>query len=109
MQILGIKTCYTCRKARRALEAAGHAVTFRDVRDAPLTPNERRVLLDRFGEAKLINRNSATWRALSEAERAADADSLLAAHPALMKRPVIDDGAQWHLGWGAPVRAALAV
>ena len=109
MIILGLKSCDTCRKARRALEAAGHTVTLRDVREAPLTQAERGQLLDRFGAAKLINRSSATWRALSDAERAADADALLAAHPALMKRPVIDDGAQWHLGWGAPVRAALEV
>lgn len=106
MIVYGISTCDTVRKALAALAAAGHAVTFRDVRKDPLDPAERAELLAAFGD-RLMNRASATWRALPEAERAQDADTLLAAHPTLMKRPVIRAGCTLHLGWTAAVQAAF--
>ena len=34
MILYGIPTCDTCKKALKALEAAGHAVQFRDIRPA---------------------------------------------------------------------------
>lgn len=107
MILYGIPNCDTCRKADTALRAAGHMVEFRDVRKVPLSSAERAEFLAAFGD-RLINRASTTWRALPEAERAADADTLLAAHPALMKRPVIR-GAVLTLGWGAEVQARHAV
>ncbi|MGG7644424.1 ArsC/Spx/MgsR family protein [Rhodovulum sp. YNF3179] len=106
MTLYGIKTCDTCRAARRALEAAGHAVVFHDIRAEPLAPAVRDRFLDAFG-GDLVNRRSATWRQLPAAERARAPAALLAAHPTLMKRPVIDDGATLHLGWGRDVQAAL--
>jgi arsenate reductase-like glutaredoxin family protein len=44
---------------------------------------------------------------LSEAERARDPLALLADHPTLMKRPLIDDGGTLYLGWGKDIQAAL--
>ncbi|MDT8329354.1 MAG: arsenate reductase, partial [Roseovarius sp.] len=52
-------------------------------------------------------RKSATWRGLSEAERAAPPLALIAAHPTVMKRPLIDAGGTLYLGWGPEVQAAL--
>ena len=104
LTLLGLPTCDTCRKARKALEGAGHDVRFRDVRKAPLLPEERAALLAEFGEA-LLNRKSTTWRGLSDDERAAAPADLLAAHPALMKRPVVTDGARQTLGWSDAARA----
>lgn len=106
MIVYGIAGCDTCRKARGALAAAGHAVSFRDIRAEPLAAGERAEFLAAFGAA-LVNRASATWRALDVAERSADPAALLAAHPTLMKRPVIRAKGVLHLGWGAEVRAAL--
>jgi len=57
-----------------------------------------------FGDA-LLNSRSTTWRGLSEDERARPVLELIAAHPALMKRPVIEDGARLTLGWGKDVAA----
>jgi len=65
------------------------------------------VLLAEFGDA-LVNRKSTTWRGLSEMSRAFEADALLAAHPALMKRPVIARGGRLTLGWEEDVRARWA-
>ena len=101
--LYGLGTCDTCRKARKALEAADQAVTFRDVRAEPLTPEERARFLETFGEA-LINCASTTWRGLDAGEREKTPEALLAAHPTLMKRPVIARGDKLWLGWKKPVQ-----
>ena len=85
MIIYGLKNCDACRKALRANPGA----TLRDIRKEPLSATDRTRFLAVFGD-KLINQRSTTWRGLSEAERAQTPDALLAAHPALMKRPVIE-------------------
>ena len=106
MRIYGLKACDTCRAAVKALTAAGHEVALVDIRATPLDPADRARFLAAFGDA-LVNRRSTTWRGLSEAERAGAPEALLAAHPALMKRPVIDTGTALYLGWDAGVRAAV--
>ncbi len=106
MKLYGIKACDTCRAARAALEGAGHAVQFIDIRAEPLAPEKIERFLAAFGDA-CVNRRSTTWRGLSEAERAEAPATLLARHPTLMKRPVIEAGGALHLGWGADVKAAL--
>ncbi|UPH72179.1 arsenate reductase [Abyssibius alkaniclasticus] len=87
MIIYGLKNCDACRKALRANPGA----TLRDLRDAPLSAAERARFVAALGD-KLINTRSATWRKLTEAERAASPESLIAAHPALIKRPVFETG-----------------
>lgn len=104
MIVYGIKTCDTVKKALRALEAAGHAPRLRDVRAEPLSPAEIAEFEAAFG-ARLVNRASTTWRSLSEAERALPLAELIAAHPTLMKRPVIR-GKALTLGWDAAAQSA---
>jgi arsenate reductase-like glutaredoxin family protein len=103
MRIHGLKTCDACRKAVKETGAE-----LRDVREDPLTEAEIARFLEEFGDA-LVNRRSTTWRGLSEAERAGDPAALLAAHPTLMKRPVVEDGERLLLGWTAEVRKELGV
>ncbi len=105
MILYGIPTCDTCKKAERALKSAGHPVTVRDIRADPLTPDEWRELIHEFGD-RLVNRNSPTWRGLSDWMQASEADAQLAANPTLMKRPVIRDGAKMTLGWDDDAQAA---
>lgn len=102
--IYGLRNCDTCRKARKALPDAA----FRDIRDDPLSVEEIRAFLAQFGE-RLLNRASTTWRSLSEPERQNPPEALLAAHPALMKRPVIRVGDILYLGWGPDIRRAMGV
>ena len=104
MIIYGISTCDTVRKARKALEAAGLAPAFRDVRAEPLNAPEIAEFEAAFGD-KIVNRASTTWRGLSDAERAAPVADLLGAYPALMKRPVIREGDKLTLGWTPAVQA----
>ncbi len=106
MKFYGLKTCDTCRKAEKALRAKGFAPELVDVRGDGLAKDELRRFLGQFGE-DLLNRRSTTWRGLSETERAGDPLALLAAHPTLMKRPVIDTGDALYLGWGKEVQNSL--
>ena len=105
--LYGLKNCDTCKKAIKALESAGQAVQFVDIRaeaDLPaLVPN----WLAAAGADLLINRRSTTWRGLSEAERARDPEALLKDNPTLIKRPVIAAADAVYVGWAKDVQAAL--
>jgi arsenate reductase len=102
MILYGLKTCDTCRKALKSLGD----VEFCDVRSEGVPEKVARAAHEQFGAA-LVNRQSATWRGLSEAERAGDPLALIAAHPAVMKRPLIAAEDGLYLGWGKDVQAAL--
>ena len=104
MILYGIPTCDTCKKARKALEAAGPQVSFRDVRSEPLSEEEWAVLLAEFGST-LVNQKSTTYRGLSMWLRESEADAQLLAHPTLMKRPVLRDDERLTMGWGDEVQA----
>ncbi|MBE9638454.1 ArsC/Spx/MgsR family protein [Salipiger mangrovisoli] len=103
MLIYGLKTCDTCRKALKALPEA----EFRDVRADGVPAEVLDRALAQFGD-KLVNTRSTTWRELDGTERARPAPELLAAHPTLMKRPLILDGETMYLGWTKDVEAAVA-
>jgi arsenate reductase-like glutaredoxin family protein len=104
--LYGISTCDTCKKAIKALEGAGHAVRFRDVRADPLSPSELDRFIGEFGD-RLVNRNSTTYRGLSDWMKASDAEEQLAEHPTLMKRPVIETEEALFLGWDLHVQERL--
>ena len=104
MEIYGLKTCDTCRKAVKALPEA----RFVDVRADGVPQDVMAAARAAFGDA-LVNTRSTTWRGLSEAERAEPQEALLKAHPTLMKRPLIVAGGAMHLGWTKDVQAALGV
>lgn len=104
MRLYGLKNCDTCRKAMKALPQA----EFVDVRSDGVPADVLAAAQARFGD-KLVNTRSATWRGLDEAARAKPPLALLAEHPALMKRPLITDGDEMHLGWDKTTQAALGI
>ena len=106
MILYGIPTCDTCKKALKALEGAGHDVTFRDVRAAPLSEAEIAEIVTEFGD-RVINKASTTYRSFSDFLKASEPEAQIAAQPTVMKRPVIRDGEAWHLGWDDQVQAKL--
>lgn len=79
-------------------------VTFRDVREEPLTRETIERLLADFGD-KLINGRSTAWRNLTETEKNQAPVDLLVSHPTLMKRPVIEGEDHLTLGWDKTVQA----
>ena len=104
MQLYGLKSCDTCRKALKSLPEA----EFVDVRTDGISQELLERALAEFGDA-LVNTRSTTWRGLSEAEREGESLDLLQAHPTLMKRPLIQDGDTLYLGWSTDVRQKLGV
>ena len=111
MKVWHLKTCDTCRKAIKALREAGHDPELTDVR----ADGVEAAALDRWmaavGRERLLNTRSTTWRGLEDADKAdlddARAVALMAAHPTLIKRPVIEAGGAVHVGWTKDVQAAL--
>jgi arsenate reductase len=77
-----------------------------DVRDSPLNREKLETLLAAFPDS-LVNKRSTAWRKLSGEEQAGDPIALLQAHPALMKRPLIEAGDKLYLGWTPENEAAL--
>ncbi len=102
MKLYGLKNCDTCRKALKALEN----VAFVDVRADGVPPEVMARAFDEFGDA-LLNSRSTTWRSLDADERARAPLELLADHPTLMKRPLIEAGDALYLGWTKDVQEAL--
>ena len=105
--LYGLKNCDTCKKALKALDAAGKPTAFVDIRADTDLAAKVPVWLAAAGPDLLVNTRSTTWRSLSEAERASDPAALLIAHPTLIKRPVIEAGEQVHVSWSSAVQAAL--
>ena len=108
----GLKNCDTCRKARAWLEGEGIAYRFHDVRADGLEAGRVRRWLKAAGADRLVNKRGTTWRGLDEAERTASGEdeivALLAAHPAIVKRPVFEIGDRVIVGFDDAARAAIA-
>lgn len=104
MQLFGLNTCDTCRKARKAFPE----VEFVDVRADGVPVSVLAAAFDRFGD-RLVNTRSTTWRGLDESQRAGDPLDLLTQHPTLMKRPLFVDGDRMVLGWDKAAQAELGV
>lgn len=103
--IYGIPTCGSCRSALAAFKSADVPADLRDIRKDALSPAEIQEFTQAFGPA-LVNRASASWRALDDAARNLPQADLLATYPTVMKRPVIRSAAGLTLGWTPQARAA---
>lgn len=96
--IYGLSNCSTVAKARAWLDAHGVANRFHDHREDGVDKARLRGWARALGWEKLMNRASYTFRGLPDADKAdldeAKAVELMMAHPALIKRPLLDlDGA----------------
>ena len=105
VSLYGLKSCDSCRKARKWLSE--HDVEFRyhDVRDDGLDEDRLRRWMNRVAWSTLVNKHSATWRKLTDADKtnldAQRAVSLLVEYPTLLKRPVLESGRDVLVGFSA--------
>ena len=106
MKIFGLSTCSVCQKARKALEAAGNDIDFRDIRAEPLSEAELATLIVEFGD-RLVDRKSNDYRALNDWLKNSEAEAQISAKPKVMARPVIQDQDTYYLGWDDAVQSAL--
>lgn len=112
IELYGIGNCDSCRKARKWLDQTGRDFHWHDLRIDGLSRGSVRDWIEAVGLERLVNRRSATWRGLSEHERAGAMDperapELLARHPTLVKRPVIVAGNRVWAGFDDSVMEAL--
>ena len=105
MDIYGIMTCDTCRKAIKALADA----QFIDLRKDGIAPDVLVHAFAEFGDA-IVNKKSATWRGFDDTTRALDPLELVRLNPTVMKRPlIVDDQGALALGWGKDVQERFGV
>lgn len=113
MKIYHLKTCDSCRKAIKALRAAGHNPELHDVRADGLTRDIIEALEAALGYEALVNKKSTTWRGLDDAVKTSlsreSAIALLAEYPTLMKRPVIETDGDYTVSWSKAVQAKYGV
>lgn len=111
LNIYGLKNCDTCRKALKWLEAEGIAFTFLDVRKDSIEASDIESWAEAVGVDSLLNKRGTTWRGLSDADKAMGegkgAVKLMAAHPALIKRPVFVQNGTVMVGFTDAVKDAL--
>ncbi len=106
MIVYGLSTCDTTKAAMKALTKAGKTPTLRDIRAEPLTAAEIDRIIQEFGD-KAVNKQSTTYRSFNAFLRESEPEAQIAAQPTVMKRPVIQDGDAWYLGWDAATEERL--
>ncbi len=104
--VYGIPNCDTVKKARAWLAENGVDYEFSDFKKTP--PDEALIesWLQHIPLETLLNKRGTTWRKLSGAEQAeadtqAGAVKLMAAHPSLIKRPVLCRNGRCYAGFQA--------
>ena len=110
MILYGLKTCDTCKKALKAL---GDRASFHDVRADGVTKPQITKWAKAAGWETLLNTRSTTWRGLNDDDKEGitekKAIALMAEHPTLIKRPVIEEGSTLTVGWSKETQAAYGV
>lgn len=94
LTVYGIKSCDTCRKARKFLSEHNIEFAFHDLREDGLDIQMLERWSHRMGWERLLNKQSLTWRKIPEVDRNdMTHDKALVAmidNPTLIKRPVLE-------------------
>ncbi|MFV1998379.1 MAG: ArsC family reductase [Acidiferrobacterales bacterium] len=105
--VYGIKNCDTVKKACRWLDAKGLEYELHDFRIDGITKDQVTSWARTLGWEALLNRRSTTWRNLGAKEKSAltesKAISLMVKNPTLIKRPVVNIGKRYLLGFSEEI------
>ena len=103
LTVYGIKSCDTCRRARKFLTEHNIEFRFHDVREDGLDIQMLERWSERMGWQKLLNKQSLTWRKIPDVDREGmnkdRAFALMLANPTLIKRPVLESDAYMAVGF----------
>ena len=95
LTVYGIKSCDTCRKARKYLDDRKIEHAFHDIRDSGLNIQMLERWASRISWKTLLNKQSLTWRKIAEVDKSElsknKALALMIENPTLIKRPVFED------------------
>ena len=101
--LYGIRNCDTVRKARRWLDGNGVDYSFHDLRGDGLDKKTLLAWERQLGWEQLLNRRGTTWRTLPQKTRdgidRTHAVAVMLEQPAIIKRPVLACGGQFHVGF----------
>ena len=94
IQLYGIPNCDTVKKARKWLDAQSIDYDFHDYKKEGADPAKLASWSDAVGWEALLNKRGTTFRKLDD-EAKADIDrdkaiALMAEHPSMIKRPVVE-------------------
>ena len=103
LTVFGIKSCDTCRRARKFLAENSIEFVFHDMREDGLDIQMLERWSSRIEWERLLNRKSLTWRNLPEASRRDmnkdKAFAVMLDQPTLVKRPVLEHPAFFAVGF----------
>jgi Spx/MgsR family transcriptional regulator len=110
IKLYGIVNCDTVKRARAWLDERRIPYEFVDFKKRPPSLDQVARWCNALGADAVVNRRGTTWRKLDPAtqERAgaqAGAVAVLVEHPAAIKRPVIESGADIFVGFDDVVYA----
>jgi arsenate reductase len=102
--LYGIPNCDTVKKARTWMAEHGHAFDFHDFKKQGLDRATAAAWLEQLDWEVLVNRKGTTWRKLPDERRAAITDQasaleLVLEQPSVIKRPVLDRGGKFSVGF----------
>ncbi len=110
--IYGIRNCDTMKKTFAWLDAHGIDYRFHDYKKEGIARTQLTAWCQQAGWRALVNTRGTTWRKLSAEQQAVatqtGAIALMMEQPSLIKRPVLERGAQLLVGFD-PVAYAKAV
>ena len=111
MVVYGIKNCDSVKKARAFLEHRQIAYHFHDYRVDGLDAALLQTMIDALGLDALLNQRSTSWRQLSDEQKhdlnPEKALQLMLAVPTLIKRPILNTGDQWLVGFSSDLYQTL--
>ncbi|BCG65121.1 MAG: arsenate reductase [Methyloprofundus sp.] len=109
--LYGIKNCDSVKKARSWLDKHALAYQFHDFRVDGLDRELVQTFMIKGDWEVLLNKRSTSWRQLDDTQKtdlnAEKAAALLLANPTLVKRPVLDAGENFFIGFNAETYQTL--
>ena len=109
--LYGISNCDTVRKARAWLDANGIEYRLHDYKASGADPERLHQWAHAVGWERLLNRAGTTFRKLPDRDKEnlsqTKAVSLMAAHPSVIKRPVLELGGRVVVGFKPDLYASL--
>jgi len=105
LTVYGIKSCDTCRLARKYLAERQIEHRFHDLRENGLSIQMLERWAKKLGWERLLNKKSLTWRKIPEVDRndmtRDKALAIMIESPTLIKRPVLEDDKFIAVGFSA--------